>query len=41
VADSDAELAGFTTGATVQLTLVATNAVGDAPASQVVQLQAA
>jgi len=41
VADSDAELAGFTTGTTVQLTVVATNAVGDAPASQVIQLQAA
>jgi hypothetical protein len=41
VDDSDAQLTGVPAGATVKLQIVATNAVGDAPASEVVQLQAA
>jgi hypothetical protein len=41
VDDSAAQLTGVPAGATVKLQVVATNAVGDAPASEVVQLQAA
>lgn len=41
VDDSDAELTGLPAGATVKLQIVATNAVGDAPPSAVIQLQAA
>ena len=41
VDDSDAEITGLPAGATVKLQIVATNAVGDAPASEVIQLQAA
>lgn len=41
VDDSDAQLTGVPSGATVKLQIVATNAVGDAPASEVIQLQAA
>ncbi len=38
---SDAQITGVPSGATVKLQIVATNAVGDAPASEVIQLQAA
>ena len=41
VAESDAQLTGVPAGATVKLQIVATNAVGDAPASEIIQLQAA
>ncbi|MBI3417874.1 MAG: hypothetical protein HY043_21485 [Verrucomicrobia bacterium] len=41
VEDSDAQITGVPSGATVQLQIVATNGVGDAPASDVIQLQAA
>jgi len=41
VDDSDAQITDVPSGATVRLQIVATNAVGDAPASEVVQLQAA
>ena len=41
VDDSDAKVTGLPTGATVKLQIVATNEVGDAPASEVIQLQAA
>ena len=41
VEDSDAQITGVPSGATVQLQIVATNGVGDAPASEVIQLQAA
>ena len=41
VDDSDARITGVPGGATVKLQIVATNAVGDAPASEVIQLQAA
>ena len=41
VDDSDVEITGVPHGATVKLQIVATNAVGDAPASEVIQLQAA
>jgi hypothetical protein len=41
VDDSDAQLTGLPAGATVRLQIVATNSVGPAPASEVVQLQAA
>ena len=41
VDDSDAQLTGLPVGATVRLQIVATNSVGDAPASEVIQLQAA
>ncbi|MBI3417562.1 MAG: hypothetical protein HY043_19905 [Verrucomicrobia bacterium] len=41
VDDSDAQITGVPTGATVQLQIVATNEKGDAPASAVIQLQAA
>lgn len=41
VNDSDAQLTGLPSGATVRLQIVATNGVGDAPPSPVVELQAA
>jgi len=41
VDDSDAQVTGLPVGATVKLQIVATNSVGDAPASEVIQLQAA
>ena len=41
VNDSDAQLTGLPVGATVKLQIVATNSVGDAPASEVIQLLAA
>ena len=41
VDNSDAEITGVPSGATVKLQIVASNAVGDAPASEVVVLQAA
>lgn len=41
VDDSDAQITGVPSGATVKLQIVATNAVGDAPASEAIQLQAA
>ena len=41
VDDSDVQVTGLPVGATVKLQIVATNSVGDAPASEVVQLQAA
>ncbi len=41
VDDSDAQVTGLPVGATVNLQIVATNSVGDAPASGVIQLQAA
>ena len=41
VDDSDVQITGVPSGAMVRLQIVATNAVGDAPASEVIQLQAA
>ena len=41
VEDSDAQLTGLIAGTTVKLQIVATNSVGDAPASEVIELQAA
>ena len=41
VDDSDAQITGVPSGATVKLQIVASNSVGDAPASEVIQLQAA
>jgi len=41
VDDSDVQITGVPSGATVKLQIVATNSVGDAPASEVIQLQAA
>ena len=41
VEDSDAQITGVPSGATVELKVVASNAVGDAPASAPIQLQAA
>ena len=41
VEDSDAQLTGVPSGATVKLQIVATNAVGDAPPSAVIELLAA
>lgn len=41
VEDSDAQLIDVPAGATVRAQVVASNGVGDAPASEVVQLQAA
>ena len=38
---SDVQITGVPSGATVRLQIVATNSVGDAPASEVIQLQAA
>ncbi len=38
---NDAQLTGLPVGATVKLQIVASNAVGDAPASEVIELQAA
>lgn len=41
VDDSNAQVTDLPTGTTMKLQIVATNAVGDAPASEIIQLQAA
>jgi len=41
VEDSDAQITGVPPGATVRLQIVAVNGVGEAPASEVIELQAA